>query len=234
MENKYLRYLTLCLLLTTLTATAQEKSENETFWSRWNVGTRHGGGITFILEPNDSFTQDTNPSLTFVTGYTGGISLQQYAQPNFGIQADIMYVEKGWAQNIRDTVSFEPIGQFRQRLNYVDVPILAHGYVGRRNFRIYLEAGVLMSYLLSHSSERDAGIGEERVTYRFVEGRDPRFNIGIAGGAGFEVVTAIGMFQLGGRYSLGFTSVIEKNITRIPNPLLMNAVGITMGYYARF
>ncbi|MFP4089973.1 MAG: porin family protein [Cyclobacteriaceae bacterium] len=221
-------------MLCALPGLAQEE-ETEARWNRWNIGTRHGGGVAFVFEPNDAFTTDTNPSLNFITGYTGGFSIQQYSQPNFGLQADIMFVEKGWIENIRDTITpFDPVGEFTQNLSYIDVPIMAHGYVGKRNFRIYLEAGVLLSYIFDHNSQLDPGIGQERVTYRFVEGRDRRFNIGVAGGAGFEVVTAIGMFQLGGRYSLGFTSVIDKNITQIPNPLLMNAVGVTLGYYVQF
>ena len=111
---------------------------------------------------------------------------------------------------------------------------MAHGYVGQKNVRIYLEAGFFLSYLLSHSNEKEISIAEERISYRFVEGRDNRFNIGIAAGGGFEVVTAVGMFQLGGRYSLGFTSVLDKNITPVPNPLLMNSIMITLGYFGQF
>lgn len=224
------------LLCLSLQAQAQDSLEvkSET-WSKLSIGTRHGGGFSFIFEPNDVLTL-SNPNLNPTLGYTGGLSVQYYAQPNFSLQVGINYTEKGWEQYFLDTLKSEFTDSlfFRQTLNYIDVPIMAHGYIGQRNVRIYLEAGIFLSYLLSHSSEREASITDEQITYQFQEGRDNRFNIGIGGGAGFEVVTAVGMFQLGGRYSLGFTSVLNKNITQVPNPLLMNSVMITLGYYVQF
>lgn len=224
------------LLCLGLQAHAQDSLEvKPKKWSKLSIGTRHGGGLSFLFEPNDVLTS-SNPNLNITLGYTGGLSVQYYAQPNFSLQIGVNYTEKGWEQYFLDTLKSEFTDSlfFRQQLNYIDVPIMAHGYVGQRNVRIYLEAGIFMSYLLSHSTEREASITNEQITYQYQEGRDNRFNIGIAGGAGFEVVTAVGMFQLGGRYSLGFTSVLDKNITQVPNPLLMNSVMITLGYYVQF
>lgn len=228
------------LLCLGLQAHAQDSLEvKPKKWSKLSIGTRHGGGVSFLVAPNERLTitpDNPTPRLNAVIGYSGGLSIQYYAQPNFSLQLGINYTEKGWEQEFLD----QELGDytdslfFRQYLNYVDVPIMAHGYVGQRNVRIYLEAGIFMSYLLSHSTEREASITDEQIRYRFQEGRDNRFNIGIAGGAGFEIVTAVGMFQLGGRYSLGFTSVLDKNITQVPNPLLMNSVMITLGYYVQF
>lgn len=210
-------------------------------WSKLSIGTRHGGGPSFIITPNEVLTRNVDtprPRLNSIIGYTGGLSVQYYAQPNFSLQFGINYTEKGWQQNFLDTLGNEVRESdslfYRQQLNYIDVPIMAHGYVGQKNVRIYLEAGFFLSYLLSHSSEREASITDEQIAYRYQEGRDNRFNIGIAAGGGFEIVTAVGMFQLGGRYSLGFTSVLDKNITQVPNPLLMNSIMITLGYYVRF
>lgn len=208
-------------------------------WSKLSIGTRVGAGVSFIIEPNVQLTTSaTSPraNLNSILGYTGGLSIQYYAQPNFSLQFGIHYTEKGWEEHMLDTVAREYTDSlfYRQQLNFVDLPIMAHGYVGQRNVRIYLEAGFFLSYLLSHSSEREVSITDEQISYQYQEGRDNRFNIGIAAGAGFEVVTAVGMFQLGGRYSLGFTSVLDKNITPVPNPILMNSIMITLGYYVRF
>jgi hypothetical protein len=235
-------FFTLLLGLSSLQVLAQDSLEIEDrTWSRLSIGTRHGAGVSFIIVPNVQLTTPANsprPNLSTMQGYTGGLSVQYYAQPNFSLQFGINYTEKGWEQHFLDTIGNEIRVTdslfFRQQLNYIDVPIMAHGYVGQRNVRVYLEAGFFLSYLLSHSSEREASITNEQIAYRYQEGRDNRFNVGIAAGGGFEVVTAIGMFQLGGRYSLGFTSVLDKNITQVPNPLLMNSIMITLGYYVQF
>lgn len=237
-----LRYLFACLLFFSclLSLQAQTLDQDTAAFepvgksSRLNIGIRAGGTLAGVFEPNDVLTRP-NPRLEQLTGISGGLTIQWYAKPNFSLQFGAQYTEKGWQEIFLDQSGPEPEFTdslfFEQRLNYVDVPIMAHGYVGNGNVRVYLEAGLFLSYLISHSSSQEQSITDEQVEYRFVEGRDNRFNVGIVAGAGFEVVTTIGMFQLGGRYSLGFTSVLDKNITPVPNPLLANAIPITLGYF---
>jgi len=242
MENKTF-YILLLLIVgcSILPASAQDTLDtDERFRSRLNLGFRAGGTLSFIIEPNsrlnDNFI-DPAPRLEAVQGFTAGVSAQYYAKSNFGLQVGVNYAEKGWQQEyiaevggeLRQTDSIF----FRQQLNYIDIPIMAHGYIGRRNFRIYLEAGIFVSYLFSHSSEQNLR-ADDLISYQFVDGRDERLGIGIVGGGGFEIVTAVGIFQLGGRYNLTYSSVIDKNIHPVPNPLLMNSIKITLGYYIPF
>jgi hypothetical protein len=202
--------------------------------SRLNIGFRGGVALSSIFEPNDALTANTNPRLSQVFGYTGGFSVQYYSKPNFSLQFGANYTEKGWEENYVIETNVGPRETdslfFRQQLNYLDFPVMAHGYIGNGVFRVYLEAGFFLTYLFSHSTEQLLEEGNT-VTYRYVDGRDNVFGVGIAGGAGFEIATAIGMFQLGGRYNFTFTSPIDKNITPIPNPLLMSSVKITLGYF---
>ncbi len=205
--------------------------------SRLNVGIRGGGMISYILEPNDLLTADSNPRLSQVFGFTGGLSVQYYAKPNFSLQFGVNYSEKGWEENYVTETNVGPRVTdslfFRQQLNYLDFPVMAHGYVGNGAFRVYLEAGFFVTYLFSHSTEQRLG-DDNTITYQYVDGRDNTFGVGINGGAGFEIATAAGMFQLGGRYNFTFTSPIDKNITPIPNPLLMNSIKVTLGYFIMF
>ncbi len=204
--------------------------------SRLNIGTRGGSTISYVLEPNDLLTA-SNPRLGQILGYTSGLSVQYYSKPNFSLQLGANYAEKGWEENYVIETNVGPRETdslfFRQRLNYLDFPLMAHGYVGKGVFRVYLEAGFFVSYLFSHTTEKRLE-EDNTITYQYVEGRDSTIGVGVNGGAGFEIVTAIGMFQLGGRYNLTFTSPIDKNITPIPNPLLMNNIKITLGYFVMF
>lgn len=205
--------------------------------SRLNIGFRGGGALSFVMEPNDLLTADTNPRLSQVFGYTGGLSVQYYSKPNFSLQFGVNYTEKGWEENYVVETNVGPRVTdslfFRQQLNYLDFPVMAHGYIGKGVFRVYLEAGFFLTYLFSHNIEQRLE-EENTVTYQYVDGRDNTFGVGVNGGAGFEIATAIGMFQIGGRYNLTFTSPIDKNITPIPNPLLMNSIKITLGYFVMF
>ena len=205
--------------------------------SRLNIGLRGGGVISYVLEPNDQLTANTNPRLVQVFGYTGGLSVQYYSKPNFSLQFGVNYAEKGWEENYVVETNVGPRVTdslfFRQQINYLDFPVMAHGYVGNGAFRVYLEAGFFLTYVFSHSTEQRLG-DDNTITYQYVDGRDNTFGVGVNGGAGFEIATAIGMFQLGGRYNLTFTSPIDKNITPIPNPLIMNSIKITLGYFIMF
>jgi len=205
--------------------------------SRLNIGFKGGSAISYVLEPNDQLTANSNPRLTQVVGITGGVSVQYYAKPNFAIQFGVNYTEKGWEENYIVETNVGPRVTdslfFRQQLNYLDFPVMAHGYIGKGVFRIYLEAGFFLTYLISHDTEQL--LSEDNIiTYQYEDGRDNTFGVGINGGGGFEIATTIGIFQVGGRYNLTFTSPISKNITPIPNPLLMNNIQITLGYYITF
>lgn len=205
--------------------------------SRLNIGFRGGGAISFVLEPNDLLTTNTNPRLGQVFGYTGGLSVQYYSKPNFSLQLGVNYTEKGWEENYVVVTNVGPRVTdslfFRQQINYLDFPVMGHGYIGNGVFRVYLEAGFFLTYVFSHNTEQRLD-EDNTVTYQYVDGRDNAFGVGVNGGAGFEIATAVGMFQIGGRYNLTFTSPIDKNITPIPNPLLMNSIQITLGYYVMF
>lgn len=203
-------------------------------FSRFHIGLRAGVALSSVFEPNDNLTSDSNPRLAQVFGYSGGLSFQYYAKPHFGLQFGANYTEKGWQENYVVETNVGPRETdslfFRQQINYLDFPIMAHGYIGKGVFRVYLEGGFFLTYVFSHSTEQRLAEGDS-VTYRYVDGRDNAFGVGVNGGAGFEIFTAVGMFQLGGRYNMMFTSPIDKNITAVPNPLLLSSIQITLGYF---
>ena len=202
----------------------------------WSIGLKGGATITSVTTSNRRYV-DTGDRLRAdpIQGYTGGLALQYLTEKNFGLQTEVNYVQKGWREVRRDpaTGEREPDRFYQINLNYIEVPIMAHGYFGKRNLRLFLNLGLSLSYLLSYDTERSQ-VTDEDLDLIYQEIYQNKFDIGMRGGGGFEVVTSVGMFQLEGDFTWGLNSVLDKNITDIPNVVQNTTVAITLGYFVQF
>lgn len=168
--------------------------------------------------------------------YTGGVAVQYLTEKNFGLQVEFNYTQRGWEEQPIDITAQKrlPTRFYRVNLNYLEVPILAHGYFGKRNLRLFLNAGVYLAYLLSSEIERANVPNDEDITIFYEERFQNKMDFGVRGGGGVEVVTKIGMFQAEGSYNFGLNSVMDKNVQQIPHIVQNGAVAITLGYYVQF
>lgn len=211
---------------------------------RFAVGIKAGPTLSFITRTNDQYSFETADVNNFAQGYTGGLSIQYFTESNFALQIEGFYTQKGWQEVFYDSTSTlqrQRDDVFRTTLNYLEVPITAHGYIGKKNVRIFLDGGFYLSYLLSYNIIQDPDVADYEVSYRISDSNANRIDLGIKGGAGFEVATKAGTFQLGGSYAWGIGSVIKKYQTTpknaaegIPNMLQNNTITITLGYYVEF
>ena len=201
--------------------------------NKWSVGVKGGSTFSFISNTNEQILR-TNFRPTLLRQYTGGLSIQYLTESNFGLQVEVNYTQKGWEERPQDAVGDRSSTRFyRATLDYAEVPILAHGYVGKRNTRLFANAGVYLAYLLSSNTER-ANVADDNIDYFYEERFQNMFDFGVRGGGGLEVVTRVGMFQAEGSYSWGINSILDKNINQIPNIMQNNTIAITLGYYVQF
>ncbi len=168
--------------------------------------------------------------------YTGGVAVQYLTEKNFGLQVEVNYTQRGWEERPVDIAIRErlPTRFYRVDLNYVEMPILAHGYFGKRNLRLFVNAGVYLAYLLSHDVEQANIPDQEDINILYEERFQNRVDFGVRGGGGVEVVTKVGMFQAEGSYSFGLNSVMDKSVQEIPHMVQNGTVAITLGYYVQF
>ena len=200
----------------------------------WSIGLQAGPTFAFATRISaNPFVERFRVEPT--RGYTGGVVMQYLTENNFGFQTEINYVQKGWEELPRDSITGErdPERFYRVNLDYVEVPVLAHGYLGRRNLRIFLNVGFSLSYLLSYRTDR-AEVANGDITVIYQEIHQNKFDFGIRGGGGFKVVTKVGMFQLEGSFTRGLNSVMDKNINSIANIVQNNTVAVTLGYFVQF
>ena len=197
--------------------------------NRWSIGLKGGSTLSLITGSQEAIVRK-NPKNNLLLRYTGGLSVQYLTEANFGLQVEFNYTQKGWDQRPPESA---PNQQYQVNLDYAEVPILAHAYFGKKNTRVFLNAGVYLAYLLSSDTER-ANITDDKVGYLYEERYQNKVDFGVRGGGGFEVVTKVGMFQAEGSFNWGLNSIMDKGINQIPNILQISTIAITLGYYVQF
>jgi hypothetical protein len=115
---------------------------------------------------------------------------------------------------VNDNVSFQPTkkpdystGTYQRRMNYVQVPFLAHLAFGKENkgLQFFVNLGPQIGILLSESQKYsdDFDISGRTVTTQYGKMAQKKFDYGITGGLGFELRTGAGNFLVEGRYYYG-------------------------------
>ncbi len=211
---------------------AQE--QKDTTYHKFSIGIKGGVGFSSVFGTGENISR-TSPSIDLVQGYLGGLSLQYFAESNFALQVEGYLIRKGWRQKFvgSDDLFTDSIF-YETTLNYAEFPITAHAYFGRKNLRLFADAGVYLAYMFSYDDEREVSVQDSVITYRMNRPDVNRLDIGLIGGAGFEVASAAGTFQLGSSLRYGLGSVLDKNLQEIPNILQNFTVAITLGYYVEF
>lgn len=136
-------------------------------------------------------------------GINGGISARYISEKYFsmicGAQVELNFSQHGWDEFYEDF----PELQYTRKMNYVEIPFLAHMAFGKdRGVQFFLHAGPQIgfflgdSYTISNNWDTVQGATVEQHDKKV----ENKFDYGITGGAGLEIRTKIGNFQVEGRY----------------------------------
>ncbi|WKN45188.1 porin family protein [Tunicatimonas pelagia] len=207
-------------------------------YKKWHVGVKGGASFSSISSTDEQITRQ-RPRIDFAQGIAYGAVIRYMTEKNFGLQIEVNYVEKGWREEFTSPDSegrpqLDPTRFYRVNLSYLEVPILAHGYFGKRNLRIFATIGVYGGVLLSSSTQTAPSVDPNEITYEYLVPEQNEYDLGIRGGAGVAIVTKVGTFQVEGTYSLGLNSVLDRNRTTIPSILQNNAIVGSLGYLISF
>ncbi len=166
---------------------------------RYNFALGFNGGINLNSVSFSPTVRQKN-----LMGITGGITARYISERYFkmicGAQIEINYSQHGWDEFYEDY----PELQYTRKMNYVEIPLLAHLAFGReeRGMQFFIHAGPQVgfflndSYTISGNWDDFSGLTVEQHD-KAVENR---FDYGIAGGAGVELRTKAGNFIVEGRY----------------------------------
>lgn len=160
------------------------------------VGTNQGVN----LWPHVSFT----PAVTqnFDIRYRGGFTMRYINLKYFGFQAELNYSQQGWSET-SDTGEL-----YNRRFDYLELPVLAHIYFGKKNTKFFVNLGPEVRYMVYDFAD---GIFSLLPGVQQTKEIENRFDYGIVGGLGVEYRNKkAGVFQLEARYHFGLGNVFNS------------------------
>lgn len=127
--------------------------------------------------------------------YHGGLAIRYIAEPNVGIQAELTYSQRGWNEQSSST------GSFLKEVDYIELPLLTHIYVGKKSFRFFMQLGPKIRYAIQ---EKDKNTYLNSSSYQHINPIDNYFDYSLLGGLGIEIRThKLGFVQIETRYDFG-------------------------------
>lgn len=133
----------------------------------------------------------------------GGLMFRYAGHKVCAIQVEVNYMQRGWKE-------VGAYGEYSRRLDYIEVPLLMHLYLGGKHFRGFLNLGPQIGYCF-----RDVAQGTPNPDFKYqYEPIQQPFDWGLAGGLGMYYRTnKIGLFQLEARFNYSFGSVFSNKKT---------------------
>ncbi|MGF1635489.1 MAG: porin family protein [Cyclobacteriaceae bacterium] len=191
------------------------------------VGLKGGGNVSEATFRNNPDYRLKRAILR--QGFQGGLVLRYVNQNNAGIQAEINYVQKGWNETVDTVVNVNT--RYSRQVDYLEIPVLAHIYLGRKKFRIILDMGPYVGLALNATEFIRNEITQEEISNRYVfdRDRDNRIDYGLMAGGGFEKDFKFGTIYAEARYTFGFADFNRDKSEQLE--LSQNrTISISVGY----
>ncbi len=168
--------------------------------AQFSIGLQGGSNLSemdFTNNPEYRFTE-----VNYSQGFIGGLLIQYLNEKHAGVQAELNYTQRGWIE--MDTIADNNL-KFKNRVNYLELPILTHVNIGGGNFRMMFNLGPYIAYALNaKESVTDLNNGaEESKDITFNKDEHNRFDFGLLAGGGFEYRMSFGKLAAEFRYTIG-------------------------------
>lgn len=155
--------------------------------------------------------------LVFNQGLLGGISAKYISENHLGLLVELNLSQRGWTEDLTSSPDFT----YSRSLRYLDIPFMTHIYTGGK-VRFIINAGPQISLLVGDKEMMSQAWAEEIERQRAENPNDrigmqyegayelKKVDYGLIGGVGMEIKTAIGDFDLEGRYYFGLGDIFTN------------------------
>lgn len=169
-----------------------------------SVGLQGGSNLSqmdFTNNPEYKFTE-----INYAQGFIGGVVVQFIGDKHAGVQFELNYTQRGWIE--MDTIGSNNL-KIKNKMDYLELPILTHINMGSGNFRGVFNLGPYLAYGLNRSiTETDENTGaSETIDYTFDSDVDNRLDYGLLVGAGFEYRLKQSKITAEARYTIGLGDI---------------------------
>lgn len=193
-----MKKIVLLLALLLLMAGSLRAQLNNRYEKEYYVGV-NGGATLSTMRFAPTLKQAMQP------GMNAGVTFRYIAEKYFGLQAELNFQQRGWAEKI----TLETPQIYTRTLNYLEIPFLTHIFFNAGPTRIFVNLGPKIAYFVGDSERNDYGVpNEARARGKAVENR---IDYGICGGAGFELRSKVGTFGIDGRYYFGLGDIFNNS-----------------------
>lgn len=174
------------------------------------------GGVNLPFVNFTDFVIDSRYNNALMITSYGGITYRYQAHKNVGLQIDLAYSEKGWAQTIQDTLN-----TITNTISYIELPVyLRCSLLGDRKFNIIINAGCFAAYAIDQNTQFETEDGRDLAVAEYNILTDNRGDFGVLIGLGISYNFKFGYLQLEGGYKGGFSNILPVNEITKENPIV--------------
>lgn len=172
--------------------------------------------VSFLHNTTDRLFELGDQSFDMASRW--GFTARYVHRNHFGVQLEANYAQAGWKEKFHEDLGVAMVNgidlqdvSLGRRLDYIDVPILAHIYFGQRRLKFIVNLGPELRFLMNYHDVK-WNIPENDLRKEAFKLDDPRFmedyksmDYGLCGGGGFDVMIGSRFHLLAEfRYSYGF------------------------------
>ncbi len=207
-------------------------AEAQTHYSS-NVALGVKGGMTF----SDVFF---NPTVNqkIAMGFTGGVMFRYIEENHFGLVAELDFVQRGWSEDFEGAPY-----NYTRTTNYIELPIMAHIFFGRRG-RFFFNAGPQVGLYLgdkvkaNFNPEDMASLPDfpnvNRMNEQMLLKVKNKMDYGIAGGIGGEFnINRRNSICIEGRFYYGLGNLFSNKRADTYQSSNQWSIAATIGYWFR-
>ena len=173
-----------------------------------SVGAKGGADLSKVF-----FTPDVRQGLA--TGINFGVAARYIEENHFGIIIECNYMQRGWKEDFED-LPFK----YSRRLDYLQIPFLAHIYFGRRG-RFFVNLGPEVGFRIGSSINTNFNVNDiannpefpvsSRIISQYYIEKAHAVDYGITGGLGGEFsINHRNSIYIEGRFYYGLGNVFPN------------------------
>ena len=198
-----------------------------------------GGRAGFTMS-NVSFSPEVHQKMA--NGLTFGLACRYTEEKIFGLIGEINITQRGWTEDFAEDEA--PEFEYTRTLTYVSIPVLTHIYFGSKKFRGFFNLGPEVSFMIGNSIDSNFDYKNYQNVPNFPQGYrtneqlnmaiDRKFDYGIAGGAGVELILKRKhSIMLEGRYYFGLGNIFKDSKRDFFASSRNNSIEISLKYMLR-
>ncbi len=222
-----------CIIVTLLISTiwGTDISAQKRYDSNVALGVKGGAGVSRVF---------FNPSVRQLlkVGGCAGVTFRYIEENYFGLIAECLWTQRGWKEN------FEELPYHYERtLNYIQIPVMAHIYFGRRG-RFFFNAGPEVGVFIGESSKSNFDPwntenlpdfpNRNRTNSQMTMKVSQKFDYGISAGLGGEFnINRQQSVCLEARFYFGLGNIFPSARADVFSASNTMSVMVTAGYWFR-